>query len=75
MYYAFPSHTAAAEAAAATPGAALAPVGLDELEIPDVVIDAGSLLGDLGGFDAGSVVIPTDLMGGLDLSEAVDGAP
>ena len=75
MYYAFPSHAAAAEAAAATPGAALALVGLDELEIPDVVIDAGSLLGDLGGFGAGSVVIPTDLMGGLDLSEAVDGAP
>jgi len=54
----------------ATPGATLAPVGLDELEIPDVVIDAGSLLGDLGGFGAGSVVIPTDLMGGLDLSGA-----
>lgn len=69
-----PTRAAAVEATA-TPGAALAPVTLDELEIPDVVIDAGSLLGDLGGFGAGSVVIPTDLMGGLDLSEAVDGAP
>ena len=59
----------------ATPGATLAPVGLDELDIPGVVIEAGPLLGDLGGFGAGSVVIPTDLMGGLDLSGAAGGAP
>jgi len=52
----------------ATPQPAAEPVTLDELEIPDVVIEAGPLLGDLGGFSAGSVVIPTDLMGGLDLS-------
>ena len=58
-----------------TPGTAPAPVTLDELEIPDVVIEAGPVLGDLGGFGAGSVVIPTDLMGGLDLSAVVDRAP
>lgn len=58
-----------------TPQPTAESVTLDELEIPDIVIEAGPLLGDLGGFGAGSVVIPTDLMGGLDLSGSAGGAP